>query len=139
MKHAALSLVAVLIVIAAMVVPPARANGTVRGEVMQISVAEFPDVCPPGVDMHGTIAIELFKSPDMTPRIVTYDVFFETPLGPAVLNDGRFRMRPGHTKVAQISFPVAADAEAGWYRMMIVANCGVDRLVVGHEFFVPGK
>ena len=139
MKRAVFSFVAVMVVMAAMVVPPAQANGTVRGEVMEISVAEFPDICPPGLEMHGTISIELFKSADPTPRIVTYDIFMETPLGPAVLNDGRLQMRPGRTRTARIEFPVADDAQAGWYKFVIVANCGVDRLVVGHEFFVTGK
>ncbi len=139
MKRAVFSLIAAAVIISTVAVPPVSANGTARGEVMQITVADFPDLCPPGLEMEGTIAIELFKSEDTTPRLVTYDVFFETPLGPAVLNDGRLRMRPGRTKTARVAFPVDESAEAGWYKIVIVANCGVDRLVVQHEFFVTGK
>jgi hypothetical protein len=128
-----------ILALATFAVPQTEANGTALGREMQIVVSEFPDTCPPGMDMHGTVEIEVFKGEVPTPRTITYEVFFETPLGPSVLNDGKVRLRPGTRKVVPMAFPVSEDAPEGWYAVALVATCGTDRLVVTHKFYVTGK
>ena len=113
-------------------------NGRASGSRLELALEGFPDMVSPGSSMEGTITIHASRS-GSAPRFLTFEVFFDTPLGLAVLNDGRMRIRPGAIKVLKVDREIGEHAAPGSYRLVVVAYDGDERLLVEHEFVIEER
>lgn len=135
MRHAVLSLVAVLFLTTTLGLAPAYAQKGEAGQNFSLSLGEMKDLVSPGDTMTGSVTITIFG--DSTRRVpVTYEAVIKTPLGDAPLQSGSATMRAGRTRTIPFEFAVDEDAAPGEYILKIAVTVAGETLTVTHTFFV---
>ena len=132
MRHAAISVIAIFMLLTTISVAPAYADDTATGNRFSVTLSGLQDKVFVGDTLTGTLSIT--TAPALRRYQVNYEVYVTTPLGDSPIQSGSFRMAAGHTRTFPLSFPVTADSAPGLYQIKIVVEIAGEQLSVGHEF-----
>jgi hypothetical protein len=133
MKRAAFTIVAVLSILMALAVPPARANGTEHGAFTTVQVSGLPDVCPTDMTMEGKLSVAMSPTAPISRVAITVQVVAVTPFGEAVLQEHRARIMAGQSISVPIEIPVTNSMGPGTFRINFVVTSKLEQITVPHD------
>lgn len=111
---------------------PALAADTASAPHFAVRVVDgFPERCPVGETMAGTIVVDADKAgAGVRKLVVVVETRVETAFGDVVLSKQSYRMDPGSTANFPVEVTVPADTPAGDYTFAFDVHIGADTATV---------
>jgi hypothetical protein len=98
------SLVASVVFLMTIAVPPVRADELATGETFSIALIGIPETHVQGQPFSVTVAIHVFADGTNSPKPVSIRTWIETPLGRGILSSRTRMLMPGTTTRMSVTF-----------------------------------